>query len=641
MCDTTHLVLWRAPAGRSFGFLRSAPYRRCRRRVANMPDFEYLGLCPELLRCCEEQSWMLPTPVQDEAIPLILGGGDVMVAAETGSGKTGAFALPILQVVYETLVTRSTAKRQGGLATAAQRALSSKALAIKLNVDDRDSLLAVDPNGLCCQSRHPQSWSGIRANVGTTGGRVYFESTAEDEGICRVGWSTVAGKLNLGTCKNGWGFGGTGMKSNDRKFEKYGVAYTKGDVVGCFLDLESTPRTVSFSINGTMHGVAFTLGNKKTVGPFYPSCVLKNAQMKFNFGATPFSFPPSNGYVGLMQADPACLVNNSQVQPPPAASPGPGSASGPMALVIEPTRDLAEQTHRTFEACSKYFTSPALTSCLLVGGGGGKDVSKQKQELGSGRINIVTGTPGRIADMVKSNKLKLHDIRFFVLDEADQICGDKEGFETVMKIFNQIPKQTKEGARLQVSFFSATLHGEEIKRLSTQLCFQPTWVDLKGADHVPETVHHFALDVGPASYPEKQKGGGQEDRFTDGVHAKDNTSSLSTPEGKSEGIKRAKYRALRYLIQTLKMDQCLIFCRTNVDCDNLEKYLISLGGGRGFQGKTDSGKENPYSCVVVAGFRQQQERRANLQHFKDGDVRFLICTVSASFRLVLTTARID
>ena len=41
----------------------------------------------------------LPTDVQAEAIPLILGGGDVLMAAETGSGKTGAFCLPVLQVL--------------------------------------------------------------------------------------------------------------------------------------------------------------------------------------------------------------------------------------------------------------------------------------------------------------------------------------------------------------------------------------------------------------------------------------------------------------------------------------------------------------------------------------------------------------
>lgn len=47
--------------------------------------FESLGLCPELVRAVEvDLGWLLPTDVQDEAIPLILGGGDVMAAAETG-----------------------------------------------------------------------------------------------------------------------------------------------------------------------------------------------------------------------------------------------------------------------------------------------------------------------------------------------------------------------------------------------------------------------------------------------------------------------------------------------------------------------------------------------------------------------------
>lgn len=50
----------------------------------------------------------LPTPVQSESVPLILGGGDVMVSAETGSGKTGAFALPVLQLVHETLTARQS-----------------------------------------------------------------------------------------------------------------------------------------------------------------------------------------------------------------------------------------------------------------------------------------------------------------------------------------------------------------------------------------------------------------------------------------------------------------------------------------------------------------------------------------------------
>ncbi len=50
---------------------------------------------------CIKCRWTLPTPIQAESIPLLLGGGDVLAAAETGSGKTGAFALPMLQVHHE------------------------------------------------------------------------------------------------------------------------------------------------------------------------------------------------------------------------------------------------------------------------------------------------------------------------------------------------------------------------------------------------------------------------------------------------------------------------------------------------------------------------------------------------------------
>lgn len=58
-------------------------------------------------------NYRLPTDVQAEAIPLILGGGDVLMAAETGSGKTGAFCLPILQIVWETLKDLESGKGGG------------------------------------------------------------------------------------------------------------------------------------------------------------------------------------------------------------------------------------------------------------------------------------------------------------------------------------------------------------------------------------------------------------------------------------------------------------------------------------------------------------------------------------------------
>src|SRR6476661_1665631 len=60
-------------------------------------SFAELGLRPELLRAVEEAGYTTPTPIQVQAIPVILAGRDVMGGAQTGTGKTAGFALPILQ----------------------------------------------------------------------------------------------------------------------------------------------------------------------------------------------------------------------------------------------------------------------------------------------------------------------------------------------------------------------------------------------------------------------------------------------------------------------------------------------------------------------------------------------------------------
>ncbi|HSV36581.1 MAG TPA: DEAD/DEAH box helicase [Ramlibacter sp.] len=59
--------------------------------------FSSLGLSPPLVRAAAELGFTAPTPIQSQAIPLVLRGGDVLASAQTGSGKTAAFALPLLQ----------------------------------------------------------------------------------------------------------------------------------------------------------------------------------------------------------------------------------------------------------------------------------------------------------------------------------------------------------------------------------------------------------------------------------------------------------------------------------------------------------------------------------------------------------------
>ena len=64
-------------------------------------SFSQLGLRPELLRALADSGYTTPTPIQREAIPVVLAGRDLMAGAQTGTGKTAAFVLPILQRLHE------------------------------------------------------------------------------------------------------------------------------------------------------------------------------------------------------------------------------------------------------------------------------------------------------------------------------------------------------------------------------------------------------------------------------------------------------------------------------------------------------------------------------------------------------------
>jgi ATP-dependent RNA helicase RhlE len=65
----------------------------------SISNFESLGLKPELLRAVAEQGYTQPTPIQAQAIPVVLAGKDLLGAAQTGTGKTAGFTLPLLQIL--------------------------------------------------------------------------------------------------------------------------------------------------------------------------------------------------------------------------------------------------------------------------------------------------------------------------------------------------------------------------------------------------------------------------------------------------------------------------------------------------------------------------------------------------------------
>jgi len=568
-----------------------------------MTAFEEFGVMPEIGKAVEEMDWLLPTDVQSEAIPLILGGGDVLMAAETGSGKTGAFCLPILQITWESLKDLKEGKKGGKVEAAA---VPDK---WTMSFFDRGPALAVSPDGLRCQSREQREWHGARAVKGVSGrGKYYYEATVTDEGLCRVGFSSDQASLDLGTCRFGYGFGGTGKKSNNKQFDSYGRAYGKGDVIGCYLDLDN--MEIYFTISGEDHGKAFSINQQLKNHQFFPAVVLKNAEMLFNFGDTPFKYKPVAGYVGFNAAAEGNTVKNTKT--------GAGAEqrkiinNAPQAIIIEPSRELAEQTLKQVQLFKKHLAAPAVSELLVVGGVNVKD---QISALNSG-VDIVVATPGRLEDLISTGQLSLKQCRFFVLDEADGLL--KQGYEGfINRLHGQIPKVTSDGKRLQMVVCSATLHAFEVKKMAEKLMYFPTWVDLKGQDAVPDTVHHVVVPIDPRT--DQGWAGYKQQVQTDGVHACDRVGQgVKSPESFSEAVKVMKAEYCVRAIKEHKMDYGIIFCRTKLDCDNMERYLNSVGGG--WKNNTQ------FSCVCLHGDRKPHERKANLEKFKSKSVKFLICT---------------
>lgn len=594
--------------------------------------FDSLGLMPELLRAVEEMDWLLPTDIQDEAIPLILGGGDVMAAAETGSGKTGAFSLPMLQCVYERLQSAASssssgAKESGGGGGAIE---VEEEIAVHICQNDKDNMVLVSSDCREAYGQAEKQWTGGRATHGTKKGKYYYEATVVSKGICRFGFSTMAAHTELGRDTHGFGYGGTGMKSHKNAFEKYGENYGEGDTIGCYLDLDESKPRIVYSKNGSILGEAFKLDENVRKMAMFPAYVLKGAKVNINFGQEPFKYELAAGFSGFCGAS----VKSAGCTNDPRNDLVAGSSAeayltkgvrSPMAIILEPARDLAEQVYNNVRDMSKYVANPELKTLLVVGG----DDSKNLKRALNGGIDIVVGTTGKVIDMFKSGALSLAQVKFFILDEADRMVDDMQSLQSIMQLYAACPAGGTGDNRLQVCFFSATLHSEAIKSLAAKICVNPTWVDLKGMESVPETVHHVVYRVPPFPLSDsplvQNKSAAVKYEHTDAVYVEGSPDN-SESDRASQEIKQWKLQALLKIVDAFEMSQAILFCRTNVDCNNLEGFLCEHGGGQKFRGRMESGKEHKYSCCVLAGMRSMEDRRAALDAFREGDVRFLICT---------------
>ena len=173
-------------------------------------------------------------------------------AAETGSGKTGAFGLPLLQLIHESL-SNSPAAMVG---VYSQTQLDSN---VGFADHDRDAMVQLSENNAVAEGSNATGWTGSRCGLGVKKGQYAFEFHVLS-GLCRLGLSATGSKsFRLGEDRSSFGFGGTGKKAFDKSFSDYGDAFQPGDVIGVLIDRDF--ETINFAKNGVNLGKAFDVGS--------------------------------------------------------------------------------------------------------------------------------------------------------------------------------------------------------------------------------------------------------------------------------------------------------------------------------------------------------------------------------------------
>ncbi|OIV91051.1 hypothetical protein TanjilG_17011 [Lupinus angustifolius] len=152
----------------------------------------------------------------------------------------------------------------------------------------------------------------------------------------------------------------------------------------------------------------------------------------------------------------------------------------PKALVLAPTRELAKQVEKEINESAPYLS----TVCVY----GGVSYVTQQSSLSRG-VDVVVGTPGRIIDLINGNSLKLNEIEYLVLDEADRMLavGFEEDVETILQT---VPVER------QTMLFSATMPGW-VQKLSRKYLKKPLTIDLVGNEEekLAEGIKLYAMSA--------------------------------------------------------------------------------------------------------------------------------------------------
>jgi len=229
----------------------------------------------------------------------------------------------------------------------------------------------------------------------------------------------------------------------------------------------------------------------------------------------------------------------------------------PQVVILSPTRELAEQTQRVVKSLGDYMNVNCHASI------GGKNLGLDLKAFEHNKVQIVSGTPGRIFDLIQRRALSTRSLKSLIIDEADEMLN--RGFkEQIYDIYRYLPPQT------QVVLISATLP-VEVLDMTEKFMNDPIRILVKRDELTLEGIKQFFVNV-------------EEEEW--------------------------KFDTLSDLYDTLTISQAVIFCNTKAKVDWLAKRM----------------KENHFTVCSMHGGMDQTERDRVMEQFRSGNSRVLIAT---------------
>jgi len=225
------------------------------------------------------------------------------------------------------------------------------------------------------------------------------------------------------------------------------------------------------------------------------------------------------------------------------------------ALVLAPTRELAAQVHENFRDLGRHLP---MKSAVVFGG---VNINPQIEKLRRG-VDILVATPGRLIDLMERRCVRLEDLEYLILDEADRML-DMGFLPAIKRILKAVP------AKRRTLLFSATF-SPEITKLAAQFLDNPVRVETAPPNSTVEAIAQKAIPV-------------------------------------DQGRKR---ELLSWMIGSNDWRQVLVFTRTKHGANRLAKQLETDG----------------VTAAAIHGNKSQGARTRALGEFKSGKIRALVAT---------------